>query len=418
MKRGILIVAAVIVAIVAVSISTSQAQDPVGSAITYQGRIMNDVGVPYNGQCMFSMALYDAESGGHNYGNWSSLNPTTVTDGYFTIYPTWNASVWTDEAHWLELIATCGGDPTTFPRQRVYAVPYAIHSLDATVTPQPAPTLVNTATPQPAPTLVSTATPQPTPTVLANVAYTNTTNVFTASQEIDGMLGLGIASPATMITANYGLFVGAGGSLQYRTTGATQVNMGRGVYYDSTAAGYRYLTSDFGVLFQLDQLGDFAVWTAPSGVAGNAPSLTNRFRVANGGAITIHDKIATYNNVSTEGYGVPAIVDDVSIANRGSDVGSTNFTNAGTAGQYKINFYLQTDVIDVAAGAVTLTIAWTDDTVVRSVASTAVSMAASGYTQGSIYARLGSGSVSYSTSHTGNYATGTYCLYITVERLN
>ncbi len=128
--------------------------------------------------------------------------------------------------------------------------------------------------------------------------------------------------------------------------------------------------------------------------------------------------IVTYNNVATEGYGVPAIVDDVALADQGADIGSTNFANAGTVGTYQINVYFYTSVQAAGTGTVTLTIAWNDGTAARTNTFTTSLTTTGSFKTGVLHVRLGSGSVSYSTSNSGSYSTAKYSLYMTVERLS
>ncbi len=139
--------------------------------------------------------------------------------------------------------------------------------------------------------------------------------------------------------------------------------------------------------------------------------------------VKLTTKIVTYNNVATEGYGVPAIVDDVALTNQGADISSTNFTNAGTAGTYRVSYYILTTTADGTAGTVTLQIAWNDGS--NAVTNggiphdrTITLALSTDFTMDVIYLRLGSGSISYSTSHTGSYGTGKYAVYMTVERLS
>jgi len=281
MKRIIGIVIMAVVAIVLVSIGASQAQTPVGTSFTYQGRIFDDAGDPVNGLCYFIYAVFDEEIGGSQLDEWHLPLPNpgqSVVDGYFTSYPELDcATCWNSDARWLEIRFVCPyptGPLQTLPRQRIYAVPYAIHSLDATVTPQPmptlvntatpqpTPTLVNTATPQPTPTLVNTATPQPTPTVLANVAYTNTSTIFTGTIGIDEGLNVGAITGAATgqimaNVANSGYFPFAPFlTLPANITNSTSVYFGAigydGVIRRMSVAVYVATTNDAANYWRLD----------------------------------------------------------------------------------------------------------------------------------------------------------------------
>lgn len=135
-------------------------------------------------------------------------------------------------------------------------------------------------------------------------------------------------------------------------------------------------------------------------------------------------KTTTYNNVATAGYGTPAIVDYVALTGQTADIGSTNFTNAGTAGLYRINYYLECTTSDATAGNVSLTISFSDDAGGATIVSanlpltTTATRIQSSLTNAKQLAQLNSGSISYSTAHTGIYGSAVYALYISVERLN
>jgi hypothetical protein len=160
-------------------------QGSVGTAITYQGRLLDEDNDPIQGTCAMTLTLWTAASDGSQVGNSQVFTSVAMSNGFFMVEPDFGSAAWMGEERWLQIDSACnGGAAETFDRQAVRAVPYAVHSLDATATPQPTATLVATATPQPTATLVATATPQPTATPLANVAYTNVTNVFTSSQKI------------------------------------------------------------------------------------------------------------------------------------------------------------------------------------------------------------------------------------------
>jgi len=134
--------------------------------------------------------------------------------------------------------------------------------------------------------------------------------------------------------------------------------------------------------------------------------------------LTLNGKITTYNSVATEGYGVSAIVDYVELTNQGADV-SANFSNAGTAGFYRLSYYLECTTADATAGTVKSTITWTDDVGGTMRSSTALSLTSLDRILGAQFPiQLASGNIAYSTSHTGIYGTAKYALYYILERLN
>lgn len=145
------------------------------------------------------------------------------------------------------------------------------------------------------------------------------------------------------------------------------------------------------------------------GATGAIPAWSNDLVLAG--------KATTYNNVVTEGYGLPAIVDRVGLTGQTADIGATNLTNAGTAGEYRISYCLLDTTADVTAGIVTLTFAWTDAAGATTKTDT-INLAALGRSQGVFYLQLASGNVTYATTHTGIFGTAAYALYFICERVN
>jgi hypothetical protein len=146
------------------------------------------------------------------------------------------------------------------------------------------------------------------------------------------------------------------------------------------------------------------------GTTGDIPSWSNNLPLAG--------KMTIYNGVATEGYGVPALVDDVALTGQTAIINSTNFTNASTAGLYRLNYYLLDTSADITAGTIQLSVAFTDNAGATTVTSSALPLTALGRTSGIFYIQLASGSVAYSTVLTGIFGTAQYALYMSLERLN
>lgn len=109
-----------------------------------------------------------------------------------------------------------------------------------------------------------------------------------------------------------------------------------------------------------------------------------------------------------------ATVTNVSLTAQAADIAATNL--ATVAGLYRVSYSLQDTTSDVTAGAVTLTLAFTDGA--GSTSTTAVqTLTGLGRQSGSIYLQLASGNLTYATTHTGLFGTAKYALYISVERL-
>jgi hypothetical protein len=121
--------------------------------------------------------------------------------------------------------------------------------------------------------------------------------------------------------------------------------------------------------------------------------------------------------VATEGMGVAPIVDSVALTGQTADIGATNFTNAGIAGMYRITIYYGCSVADATAGTFTPRFDYTDFNGANYTLFSAVQLTSTNSGYSTKVVQLSSGNITYSTSHTGNYGTSAYNLYITVERL-
>ena len=110
---------------------TSSYAEPVGTAFTYQGRLLdNDTAA--DGKYDFQFALYDADSLGTQVGNNVDKEDVQVADGYFTVEIDFGSSVFTDQARWLQIAVRpwdSSDDHTILtPRQKITPTPYAIYS--------------------------------------------------------------------------------------------------------------------------------------------------------------------------------------------------------------------------------------------------------------------------------------------------
>lgn len=147
--------------------------------------------------------------------------------------------------------------------------------------------------------------------------------------------------------------------------------------------------------------------------------------------VRLNNKIASYNNIATEGYGVPAIVDVVQLTGQQAAIGSTNLTNTDVAGIYRVTFYLRTVDPEAGAPTVTLHFAWNDGVggagaqtaPLGLVGSSVRNMTGDGTNanerQPLIIVSGGSVSISYYTVlGMGTIINSSYNLYIVAERLN
>jgi hypothetical protein len=123
---GIGIVAAQLIVI----ISTYGAV-PLGTAFTYQGRLM-DGASPANGSYELGFRVYDDETGGVLLAQFLPLDPVEIAAGLFSTEIDFGASVFTGDRRWLELDVRVAGATTWTtlqPRQELTASPHAQYSM-------------------------------------------------------------------------------------------------------------------------------------------------------------------------------------------------------------------------------------------------------------------------------------------------
>jgi hypothetical protein len=153
----------------------------------------------------------------------------------------------------------------------------------------------------------------------------------------------------------------------------------------------------------------------------------NLFSGGYGGVVDFtinHGKVTEYNDIATEGSGAVVVKDDVSLSAQTTNITTTAFTNAETAGQYRVSYYVFTSIAGYAnAGNVSVNILWNDGTTARTY-TMPINMtlnsttSALSYYNADMYIRLGSGSISYNATVFGNRSASTYKFYATAERLN
>lgn len=137
-------------------------------------------------------------------------------------------------------------------------------------------------------------------------------------------------------------------------------------------------------------------------------------------------KIASYNNLATEGFGASVILDDVALTAQNASIVSTNFANAGNVGTYRISFYLVCSTADLTAGTIRMDVTFNDGVAARTLTGVAVDLTSTAnkttkFTNTDIdgsLIKLGSGSIAYSTTLIGVAGTSQYALYATLERLS
>ena len=111
------------------------AADPIGTAFTYQGRLVKN-GTPVSSlppHCNFTFGLFPVPAGGSQVGNSPQvLTGVAVTDGLFTVNIDFGAAAIDGTARWLDITVQCPGDAMPailVPRQELKPAPHAIFGL-------------------------------------------------------------------------------------------------------------------------------------------------------------------------------------------------------------------------------------------------------------------------------------------------
>ena len=100
--------------IVAITASAGIANAGGGTALTYQGRLLNG-GEPANGLFNVDFSLWNDPSAGSQVGSTIMFNDLPITDGLFTVELDFGPSAFDNTDRWLEV--TVNGTELT-PRQR------------------------------------------------------------------------------------------------------------------------------------------------------------------------------------------------------------------------------------------------------------------------------------------------------------
>jgi hypothetical protein len=129
--RKFLSVSLVLAAFLALTFGVTQAQGPIGTAFTYQGRL-TDGGAPANGTYDFSFNLYAVPSGGSAIAAPNGKNDVSVVNGLFIVTLDFGTSAFTSQARYLDIWvrpgASTGGYTALTPRQPLTATPNALYS--------------------------------------------------------------------------------------------------------------------------------------------------------------------------------------------------------------------------------------------------------------------------------------------------
>lgn len=107
-----------------------EAQEALGTAFTYQGRLTDAGGEPVNDLCAFTFELYDTASGGSPLGRVNTS--ANVTDGRFTVQLDFGTGAFDGDARYLDVVVDCGDGEHQFDqRQALTPAPYALYAAGA-----------------------------------------------------------------------------------------------------------------------------------------------------------------------------------------------------------------------------------------------------------------------------------------------
>ncbi|HSN75945.1 MAG TPA: hypothetical protein VL334_12795 [Anaerolineae bacterium] len=131
-KSGIFIIVLLVLALSGMASAGAAAPDgpdaPVGTAFTYQGRLI-DGGIAANGAYDLRFRLFDAATGGAQVGATLLSPDVPVSAGYFTVVLNF-ADYFDGEARWLEVEVRPGASTGSYtpltPRTSLAGVPYAL----------------------------------------------------------------------------------------------------------------------------------------------------------------------------------------------------------------------------------------------------------------------------------------------------
>jgi hypothetical protein len=105
--------------------------EPMGTAFTYQGRLI-DANEPGDGFYDFQFRLFDDPNAGSQKGTTIDINDLDVIDGYFTVELDFGGDVFDGNSVWLQISVRPGDSNDVYtiltPRQQVTAAPYALYA--------------------------------------------------------------------------------------------------------------------------------------------------------------------------------------------------------------------------------------------------------------------------------------------------
>ena len=117
-----------------------------------------------------------------------------------------------------------------------------------------------------------------------NLQIWKSTTDAVATFDQSGNLGLGV-TPSAWNAGFKALQIGAEGAL-WSSTSTAATWLSRNVFFN-TSSSFRYIASDYANALQIDNDGAYKFFTAPSGTAGNAITLTQAMTLDNSGNLLV-----------------------------------------------------------------------------------------------------------------------------------
>ena len=269
-------------------------------------------------------------------------------------------------------------------------------------------------------------------------AYTVSTDADTITGSIRGLLAFNDWNSTSAVTNMIGVY--AAGNLATATNNWTTVTNAIGVTaYGIANGGTATGTYTNATVFQANANSKGAGTTLTNSrgfvgadqtagtnnanlLLGTTTSPTGNYNIYASGtkANYFGGNISAVAAIASEGnFGVPLIVDTVMRSAQTADITTTNFTNAGVAGEYIVYAYLQVTTAG-ASGTISVTIGWTDD--VGATTSNVINLASTTstgrVTATPLYIRTASGNVTWATDITVVSGTPAYKINLVCQRVN
>jgi len=137
-------------------------------------------------------------------------------------------------------------------------------------------------------------------------------------------------------------------------------------------------------------------------------------------SLDIVGRIMKYNNIATEGYGVPAVVDYYKTGGADASITETNLSNALAAGAYRVSVYLECDAVDSGNDSVYAKIGWNTSGGMKYDSTAWVALSAAGvygHKVIPVYHTAGD-TMTFQTVMDADQDADTYIVLIVTERLN